>query len=262
MAIDFASAVARLFERALTGGADELSGDNLVRRVVDGIVALRTRGRRGAVLLPEEVEVVVTVERGSLGTLRAIVEEPGFEEEVSQRLLNRLVEVPASSHPFRIYRVVEAPASGPAGVEVRGLLEPVALELVVRGGNRDGEILTVPSVRRELRLGRGPFHGSEHEANDLVVTDEDVFVSRRAARLRRLGGHVRVRALDQKDALAVVRATGERIRPHRSIAGWAAVRPGDVIELSDGASQRILLELRQLVDDAAPGGARLGIVEE
>ena len=243
--------------RAFTGGADEMTGDNLMRRVVDGIVAMRTRGRKGSTYLPTEVEVVVTVGggSGSLAVVRSILEEPGFEEEITQRLQNRLVELPVAAHPMRLYRVV---AGDRNRIEVREVTEPVALQLVIHGGNRDGTVLPVPTSQRDLRLGRGPMHGNDSERNDLTVTDEDTFVSRRAARMRRLGGHVRIQSLDQGDALAVVRPNGERIRPNRTIERWAPVRPGDVIELTDGADEAIRLELRPAPSDAAVDGDEAG----
>ncbi|HHO52099.1 MAG TPA: hypothetical protein ENK18_14760, partial [Deltaproteobacteria bacterium] len=229
--------------RTFTGGANEMTGDNLIRQVVDGIVSLRTRGRRGASHLPSEVEVTITVGggEGSLGVVSALVEDPSFEEEVSQRLQNRLVELPISAHPMRLYTVV---AGRRNRVSVDEVTDPMALELMIEGGDRDGETLVVPTAQRDLRLGRGPSHGSDSEHNDLIVTQRDAFVSRRAARIRRLGGHLRIQALDQGDALAVVRRSGERVRPNRTIERWAPVRPGDVIELNDGAEQSIRLLLR------------------
>lgn len=233
--------LAGMLARAFTGGADELTGANLVRWVVDGIVAMRTRGRRGATHLPSEVQVVVTVGRGSPDAVRAIIDGPGFEEEISQRLQNRLVEVPVSDHPMRLWRVQAGPRNR---VEVREVTEPVELELTIRGGQHDGVIYPLPKHKREFRVGRGPLHGGEREENDLVLTHEDAFVSRRAARIERLGGHVRVRSLDQGDHLSVIRRDGSRVRPRRTIEGWVSVRPGDRIELSDGAQQVIALELR------------------
>lgn len=242
--------LAGLLARAFTGGADELTGANLVRMVVDGIVAMRTRGRRGAMHLPSEVEVLVTVGRGSVDTVRALIDDPGFEEEIARRIQNRLVDVPVADHPMRLWKVVTGERNG---VLVREVTEPVELEITIRGGQHDGVIFPLPKHKRELRVGRGPLHGGEYEENDLVVTQEDAFVSRRAARIERLGGHVRVRSLDQGDHLLVIRRDGSRVRPRRTIEGWVSVRPGDRIQLTDGEQLVITLELRCLQLDRPCG---------
>lgn len=250
--------LAGILARAFTGGADELTGANLVRKVVDGIVGMRTRGRRGATHLPSEVEVVVTVGRGSVDAVRALIDDAGFEQEISQRLQNRLIDVPVADHPMRLWRVEAGPRNRVAVREVR---EPVELELTIRGGQHDGMIYPLSKHQRDLRVGRGPLHGGEREENDLVITHEDGFVSRRAARIERMGGHVRVRSLDQGDHLQVIRRDGSRVRPRRTIEGWVSVRPGDRVEFTDGESQVIALELRCMHLDR-PCGAVTGATEE
>lgn len=251
--------LAGILARAFTGGADELTGANLVRMVVDGIVAMKTRGRRGVTHLPSEVQVVVTVGRGSLDAIRSLINDPGFEEEISQRLQNRLVEVPVSDHPMRLWKVQSGERNR---VDVEEVSEPVELELTVRGGQHDGLIFPLSKHKRDFRVGRGPLHGGEREENDLVITHEDAFVSRRAARIERLGGHVRVRSLDQGDHLQIIRRDGSRVRPRRTIEGWVSVRPGDRIELTDGESQVIALELRCMQLDRPCGATIVGATEE
>lgn len=229
--------------RTFTGGANEMTADNLLRQVVGGIVSMRTRGRKGSSHLPSEVEITITVGggEGSTSVVKALVEDPSFEEEVCQRLQNRLVDLPLSAHPMRLYRVVGGDRNH---ISVDEVTDPIALELVISGGDRDGETLVVPTAQRDLRMGRGPNHGIDNEHNDLVVTKQDAFVSRRAARIRRLGGHLRIQSLDQGDALAVIRSGGERVRPNRTIERWAPVRPGDAVEFNDGAGASIQLLLR------------------
>jgi len=228
--------------RTLTGGVSEITGDSLARRVVDRIVRMRTRGRRGAVRLPDEVQITVRVAAGSLQVVRSLVEDPDFDEEISHRLENRLVDLPKTAHPLRLYSVEPGDVDG---IEVSEVVRPVQLSLQILDGDRRGESLRVPTSKRDLRVGRGQLHGPSElsESNDLVVTHDDTFVSRRAARIRRLGRHLRLQALDQGDCLAVERPTGERVRPSRTIEGWAPVRPGDVIELTDGAGLRLRLRL-------------------
>ncbi|MBX2796209.1 MAG: FHA domain-containing protein [Myxococcales bacterium] len=229
--------------RAFTGGADELTADNLVRLVVEGIVNMRTRGRKGVTHLPTEVEVVVTVNSGSIGVVRRFIEDSSFEEEICQRLLNRLLDVPQSAHPLRLYKVAAGERNS---VEVHEVSQPLELAFEIRGGQFDGQEISVPTSQRDLRMGRGPHHGGDHDQNDLIVTEQDTFVSRRAARIRRLGGHIRIRALDQGDELVVVKPNGERVRPNRTIESWAPVRPGDRIELTDGSDAKITLVLKSV----------------
>lgn len=231
-----------LVRRALTGGATELTGDSLARRVVDRIVAMRTRGRRGAVRLPDEVQVTVRVADGSLQVIRSLVEDPDFDQEVAHRLENRLVDLPQTAHPLRLYTVEAGEVDD---VEVSEFVKPVGLTLDVLDGDRQGDVLSVPTSKRDLRVGRGQHHGPGDlaERNDLVVTWEDAFVSRRAARVRRMGHHLRLQALDQGDTLAVERPSGERTRPSRTIEGWSPVRPGDLVEFSDGAGRVLRVRL-------------------
>lgn len=237
-----------LWRRTVTGGATEITGDSLARRVVDRIVQLRTRGRRGAIRLPDEVQVTIRVAGGSLQVVRSIIEDPDFDQEIAHRLENRLVDLPKTAHPLRLYLVEPGEVDE---IEVSEVTRSVQLSFRVLDGDRQGASLRVPTSKRDLRVGRGRLHGSNDmsESNDVIVTYEDPFVSRRAARIRRLGRHIRLQALDQGDCLAVERPNGERVRPNRTIEGWAPVRPGDLIEFSDGAGQ--LVRLRLIEDDPA-----------
>ncbi|MEN0063635.1 MAG: hypothetical protein AAGA48_15900 [Myxococcota bacterium] len=231
-----------LLRRTLTGGVSEITGDSLARRVVDRIVRMRTRGKRGTVRLPDEVQVIIRVSGGSLQVVRSIVEDPDFDQEIAHRLENRLVDLPKTAHPLRLYRVEQGESDE---IKVSEVVHPVQLALTVLDGDRHGEALRVPTSKRDLRVGRGKLHGTSDlsESNDVIVTYDAPFVSRRAARIRRLGRHLRLQALDQGDCLAVERPSGERVRPNRTIEGWAPVRPGDLIEFSDGAGQLLRLRL-------------------
>jgi hypothetical protein len=238
-----------LFRKVIGGGEDELSRDNLTRWVVDGLVGLRTRAARGTSELPPEVRVTIQVAEGSVEVIKRFVTDPAFDDEVNRRLLNRLVDVPADAHPLRHY-VVQAGESN--AVTVAEAPDSGSLELVIRGGDRDGDVEKVPAARRDLAVGRGPTHGERDAApNDLVVCRETPWVSRRAARLRRIGGSLRVHSLDQGDCLVVVRPDGERVRPSRTVERWTLVRPGDRIELNDGGEQVIALELVR-IDEVSP----------
>jgi hypothetical protein len=241
-----------LVSRTLSGGAGEITGDSLARRVVERIVRLRTRGKRGAVRLPDEVQVTIRVAAASLQVVRSLVEDPDFDAEVGHRLENRLVDLPRTAHPLRLYGVEPGDVDE---VEVSEVVRPVPLTLTVLDGDRQGEALRVPTSKRDLRVGRGRVHGpsEQSEGNDVIVSWEAPFVSRRAARIRRLGRHLRLQALDQGDCLTVERPSGERVRPNRTIEGWAPVRPGDVVEFSDGADQ--VLRLRLLDGDGDPDPA-------
>lgn len=233
-----------LWRRTVSGGATEITGDSLARRVVDRIVQLRTRGKRGVIRLPDEVQVTIRVAGGSLQVVRSLIEDPDFDQEIAHRLENRLVDLPKTAHPLRLYIVEQGDVDE---VMVSEVTRPVELWLEVLDGDREGQVLRVPTSKRDLRVGRGRMHGANDmsESNDIVVTFEDPFVSRRAARIRRLGRHIRLQALDQGDCLTVERPNGERIRPNRTIEGWTPVRPGDVVEFSDGAGQAIRLVLHE-----------------
>jgi hypothetical protein len=97
---------------------------------------------------------------------------------------------------------------------------------------------------RELRFGRGPWHGVDRQIpNDLVLCEKTEFVSRRAGRLLHDGAHLEVESLDQGDHLHVRRATGETVRPARTASGRVALREDDVIELVGGPGEAVRLVL-------------------
>ena len=53
------------------GGSDELGWDDLVRRVVEGVAALKRYGARGEIVFPGEVTVRITVGEGSVASTRS-----------------------------------------------------------------------------------------------------------------------------------------------------------------------------------------------
>lgn len=225
-------------KRAFDGGRDELSRDNLMRWVVDRIVALREYGKHGEHALPPEVEVTLTVPAERVELVRGFVEDVTFDREVGDELLNRLVGMARQSLPPRLY-AVEAGES--VQLSVVGRRGATALRLTIAGGDRDGATLVIPPGQKVVRMGRGPWHGpDQQERNDLVISNTHSFVSRRAARLRRVGAIWEIESLDQGECLVVCRMDGARIRPHHTPNGWVLVRWGDSIEFNDGTVDKIL----------------------
>jgi hypothetical protein len=71
-------------------------------------------------------------------------------------------------------------------------------------------------------------------ANDVVLCEAERAVSRRAARLHRSAAGLEVESLDQREAMIVEKADGERLRPALAASGRVPVQPGDRIEFTDG----------------------------
>ena len=60
----------------LRGGGDELGWDDLVRRIVDAIAALRHYGPRGEVAFPDDVIVRITVPEGTTAVVQGFIDRP------------------------------------------------------------------------------------------------------------------------------------------------------------------------------------------
>jgi hypothetical protein len=229
------------FSDMLRGGGDELGWDDLVRRVTEAIAGLRRYGQRGEVAFPDAVSVRITVGEGSVGVVQGFIERPELDREVGAALANRC-DVAVEALPARDYVVSVADRTTVTASEGA----PVRWQLVVGGGDRDGETVALPAGWTELAFGRGPWHGADHGArNDVVVCDRTEFVSRRAGRLYRAGRVLEVAALDQGDELVVRRAAGEAVRPARTARGRAALKVGDAIELGDGKGMVVRLVLQR-----------------
>nr|MBA3455998.1 hypothetical protein [Deltaproteobacteria bacterium] len=101
----------------------------------------------------------------------------------------------------------------------------------------------------EAAFGRGEWHGADqHARNDVIVCETTEFVSRRAGRIYRAGHLLEVASLDQGDQLIVKRPTGEAVRPSRTARGRAVVRPGDIIELTDGRTGTVRLLIQRVTE--------------
>jgi hypothetical protein len=226
----------------LTGGASELGQPDLLRKVVDGILKLRRHGGRGIEVLPEEVQVKITVGEGGVQAIETFLEDPSFDREVEASLLNRLVHAREDRMPVRHYSVEAGSRTSVVVTEV----EPRVLQLRIAGGDRDGTKIPVPPGRRDLLLGRGPWHGDDQQvANDVIVAEADKTISRRAARIRRAGASLEIESLDQREAMVVVKPDGSRLRPALSASGRVPVRTGDSIEFTDGAKTVLTLHLEE-----------------
>ena len=226
----------------LTGGASELGQPDLLRKVVDGILKLKRHGGRGIEVLPAEVDVNITVAEGGVQAIESFLEDPTFDRDVEAALLNRLVHAREDRMPVRHYKVK---AGDRTTVEVTEI-QARTLQLRVAGGDRDGTAFALPAGRRDLLIGRGPWHGDDQQvANDVIVADKEKTVSRRAARVRRSGAAMEIESLDQREAMVVVKPDGSRLRPALAATGRVQLRPGDAIEFTDGAKTVLTLHLEE-----------------
>ena len=227
----------------IDGGNSELGLPDLTRKVVDGIVKLKRHADRGMEVLPREVEIHIIVGEGSVDVIRRFIEDPTFDKEVESALMNRIVKAREDALPVRRYFVEPGKKTK---VEVRET-PPKSFRIVIKGGDRDGQNMALPRDRKDLLLGRGPWHGDDQQiANDVVVCDGERSVSRRAARLHRVGATFELQSLDQREAVAVVRADGHRLRPALSASGRVPVRAGEAIEFTDGTRAVVTLQLEEV----------------
>lgn len=223
----------------LRGGGDELGWDDLVRRIVDAIAALRQYGPRGEVAFPDDIVVRITVPESTLAVVQGFIDRPALDREVVAAVANRC-DVSADGVPAREYVVSAADRTAVTAGEGT----PRTWRLAIAGGDLDGASLALPAGWSELAFGRGAWHGADHGArNDLVICEKTEFVSRRAGRLFRAGHQLEVSSLDQGDELVVRRASGETIRPSRTARGRATLKAGDAIELGDGRGTTVRLVL-------------------
>jgi hypothetical protein len=225
----------------LRGGSDELGWDDLIRRISEEVAELASWAARGEIEFPGEVVVTIAVGESQLEVVRGFLVRPELDREIDSALANRC-DCPPERLPAREYRVVAAKTASVTAAAA----PPRAWELEIEGGDRSGQTLAVPAARPELRFGRGPWHGPEHQLrNDLIVCDSSQFVSRRAGRLLCSGSRLEVEALDQGDSLVVRRPGGETLRPARTARNRVALASGDAIELADRGGAAVRLVLRR-----------------
>ncbi len=230
----------RWFADFLRGGSDELGWDDLVRRSVQAIAKLARYGERGRVAFPTDVTVRIEVGEGSVGVVQSFVDDPDLDREVGAALANECDCTPADL-PAREYAVSAARPTSVTAAEA----PPLRWEIAIEDGDFGGRVLAVPRGGREVRFGRGEWHGADRALrNDLVVCDATEFVSRKAGRLIPSGRRLEVEALDQGDSLSVRRTDGAVVRPARTAKGRVALGAGDTIELSDGKGRAVRLVLR------------------
>ena len=230
--------------KSLLGGVmdGELGHPDLLRKVVDGISKLKRHADRGVEVLPPEVEVHITVGEGSVQVIERFVSDPAFDREVEAALLNRLVRAREDRMPVRRYFVK---AGKRTQVSVKET-PPRSYQLRIEGGDRNGAAVPLPGEKRVFLLGRGPWHGDEQQiSNDVVVSESEKAISRRAARFHRAGGSFELESLDQSEALVVSRPDGQRLRPALAASGRVPVQLGDVIEFTDGAKTVLTVRLEE-----------------
>jgi hypothetical protein len=225
----------------LRGGGDELGWDDLIRRVVEAVATLRRYGPKGEVAFPDAVIVRITVAEGGAAVVQGFIDRPELDREVGAALANKC-DVDAGALPVREYVVSVADRTTVTASE--GAAK--SWQLVIVGGDRDGQALSLPASWTDLSFGRGAWHGADHGAkNDIIVCDKTEFVSRRAGRLFRAGHVLEVAALDQGDELVVRRPSGETVRPARTARGRAVIKIGDAIELGDGRGGTVRLVVQR-----------------
>jgi hypothetical protein len=230
--------------KELLGGVinEELGQPDLLRRVTQGIVALARHADRGLPVPPPEVEVRIRVGGGGVQTIERFVQDPAFDREVEARVLNELVRLRPDGLPVRRY-VVEAGERNAVEVKEAPLRR---FRLRIQGGDRDGSAVTLPPSRRQYLLGRGDWHGEEMQvANDVVVSEGERAVSRRAARLHRSAAGLELESLDQREALVVVKQDGEKVRPALTSSGRVALAFGDRLEFTDGKQSVVTLVVEE-----------------
>ena len=224
----------------LTGGANEIGWDDLVDRIAAVIARGRQFGKKGEPVFPAELQVTVVAPAEALDVVRGFLEEPDLDRRVQAELANRC-DCEPSALPLCAYAAAEGPR---LEVQVEPRQGVAVWELEVAGGDRSGTRIEVPD-KREIRFGRGEWHGGDrHARNDLIVSTADAFVSRRAGRLLRTGHSFEVEALDQGDFLTVHRGDNS-VRPARSASGRVALRSGDEIELASGDGDAVRLIFRR-----------------
>lgn len=228
--------------KLLDGGDTDLGREDLLRQIEEGILALRRHGAAGREVFPPAVRVRVQAAEGSLETLRQWTSDPRFEQELEARLLNRLVE--AEGLPTRQYRVERGETTS---VRIEEESRAIIGLAVLEGGDRDGACVTLESGRREWRLGRGAWHQERAEdqrlPNDIVLSDNLMFISRAAAILHRSGATLEVEARQQGEFLVVLHRDGSRRRPSNTARGRVAIRVGDRLEFHDGGQQKLVLAI-------------------
>jgi hypothetical protein len=232
----------KLFGSLAETASGELGQPDLLRKVTEGIAKLARHADRGLPVLPREVEVHVKVAHGSLQVVERFVQDPAFDQEVAARLLNELVRLRPEGLPLRRY-FVEAGERTLVEVKEAPLRR---YRLRIEGGDRNGTAVTLPQGRRDFLLGRGEWHGDAQDiVNDVVLSEGEKALSRRAARLHRSSQGLELESLDQRDALVVVRPDGERVRPVLAAGGRVVVGLGDRIEFTDGKQAVISVRLEE-----------------
>lgn len=215
-------------------GSGPVNPDELRRRVVEALLQHQGFGARGRASFPPALEVTIAVPEAELARVERMTTEPSFDPAVATRLQNELAQASRDDLPVRVYRVVAGPK---LSVTADPTDEGAGIALFVLDGDRAGERLVLPMTEDELRIGRGPSHGSaDAVANDLVVTATSKWVSRAAATIRRAGAAAVLKVVDQGEDLVVIDESGTRRRPARTRDRTVRVERGDVIELRDPGS--------------------------
>jgi hypothetical protein len=226
-------------QKWLHADRQELTRDDLVQRVVDGIADTRTFGPSGTILLPPGLRITVGLPSDHPGRqlIASMLHQPGFDAEVGRSLANRLPDVSPHELPLRAYAVCEEDAINLKVTAAEGVLPA---RILIDGGDRNQAAIELASDQRRFHVGRGPWHGPDRSIpNEIIVTRRQNWVSRRAAVIDRNGANWTVSPRDQRECLTLIHPDGRRVRPWMTPRGQALLQDGDRLEFSDGENEEI-----------------------
>ena len=224
----------------------EWSWDDLVKRVADEVLERREYGPLGAEVLPSRIRLTLNVMPRHVATVDRFVRDPEFKTQVDALVLNRLDRTPHYGLPTIELEVVEA---GENSIEVQEMpvLAPTVLRLQSNWSGEPGwqqQDYRLADGQSTFTLGRGRWHGpTDLVRNDVQLPAGALFVSRRAATLRRVGHLLQVSSRDQGRHL-VVRWKGAEMRPDRAAMNTVEVGVGGTITFNGfEAGDSLMLEL-------------------
>ena len=209
----------------------EWSWDDLVKRAADEVLGRREYGPLGAEVLPGRMLLTFRVTPRHVATVDRFVRDPDFRSQVDALVLNGLDRTPHYGLPALDFEVLEA---GENGIDIQevAVRAPTLLRLLSNWSGDPGwqqRDYTLPEAQSTFTLGRGQWHGpTDLVRNDVQLPLAALFVSRRAATLKRLGCVLQVAARDQGRYL-VVDWKGCEMRPDRAAMSTVEVGVGGTI---------------------------------
>ena len=157
-------------QRWLHADRQELTRDDLIQRVVDGVAQTRTFGPSGSVLLPPGLRITVRLPGDHPGSqmVASMLHQPGFDAEVGRSLANRLPDVSPHDLPLRTYAVCEGDAIAVKITAAEGI---TPARVLIEGGDLDQISIYLAPDQRRFHVGRGPWHGPDRSIpNEIMLT--------------------------------------------------------------------------------------------